>query len=308
VHYRRGELAEMLGYEDDAEIEYRATVAHSPTHLPALEALARLALYRGDVTAAIAALRGVLDLLPLDDVERITTMRQQLGELCQRAGDAAAARGYLELVLVEDPTRPAALEPLAELYASAGQWDKTINILQRLSYVVASPEKRADVLYRIGEIHRLRLGDDDRASEAYLKAIDLDEHHAPTLRRLIDYYWAQGDDAGLLELGDELDGRGALIHPDTPVDTLARVAVAAARGGDVGRASALVRGLGDAAVGALAMALADAAARAPSTIDLIAAAARALCAPPGPSIDAVRAVLAMRASKDERSAKLAAEL
>src|SRR5262249_21511493 len=158
------------------------------------------------------------------------------------------------------------------------------------------------------ETYRLRLGDDERASDAYLKAIDLDDQHAPTLRRLIDYYWAQGDDASLLEIGTELDGRGLLAHADTPADTLARVAVAAARGGDVARGSGLVRGLGDAAAGALAMALADAAARAPSAVDAIAAAARALCVPPGPSLEAVRAVLAIRASKDAHSARLVSEL
>src|SRR5262249_2223642 len=122
VHYRRGELAEMLGHEDEAEAAYHAAVAANPYHISALEAIARLALYRGEVTAAIGALRAVLDLLPLDDVERITTLRQQLGDLCQRAGDNAAARGYYELVLVEDPGRVTVLMPLAELYAAAEMW------------------------------------------------------------------------------------------------------------------------------------------------------------------------------------------
>ncbi len=308
VQYRRGELCEMLGLEDEAEAAYNAAVAANPSHLSALEALARLALYRGEVTAAISALRAVLDLLPPDDVERITTSRQQLGELCQRAGDAAAARAYFELVLVEDPGRVAVLQPLADLYAGAGMWARAVETLERLACLVTTPERRADILYRSGEILRLQLGDEERASDAYLKAIDLDPQHVPTMRRLVDYYWTVADDASLGEMAADLDARGELLASDTSHETLAKVAVSAALDGDERGSQALARVLGDGGAGALAAVLCDATARRAEETQTIVRVAHALCRAPGPPIEVVRQVLAARAEKDEVAARLAAKL
>jgi tetratricopeptide (TPR) repeat protein len=308
VHYRRGELAEMVGREDEAETAYHAAVAANPHHLSALEAIARLALYRGEVTAAIVALRAVLDLLPLDDVDRITASRQQLGDLCQRAGDNAAARSYFELVLVEDPVRVAVLAPLADLYAAAGMWREATQVLHRLSCLVVSQDKRADILFRVGEIFRLQLGDDEQASDAYLKAIDLDPQHAGTLRRLVEYYWSQNDDIGLGEIADELDSRGELLAIETAAETIAQVAVSAALSGDDDWGAQLTRSLGDRGAGPLATVLADAASRRPLVLDAIVRAARVLCGVPGPPLEAVTQVLAARAEKDAHAAKVAERL
>lgn len=311
VHYRRGELAEMLGHEDEAEGSYQSAVAANPSHLAALEGIARLSLYRGEVTAAIVALRAVLDSLPLDEVDRITASRQQLGELCQRAGDTASARGYFELVLVEDPTRVTVLAPLAELYAGAGMWGKAVDALSRLSCLIAAPEKRADILFRMGEILRLQIGDEDCASDAYLKAIDLDPQHVPTMRRLVDYYWTQSDDASLAEMAAELDARGELLAAETSHETLAKVAVSSAldaQHGDARWPETIARVLGDGGAGALATVLADATTRRPVLAHDIMRVARALCRAPGPDLAVVRQVLAARAEKDEVAARLAREM
>jgi tetratricopeptide (TPR) repeat protein len=304
VHYRRGELAEMLGHEDEAEAAYHAAVAANPQHLSALEAIARLALYRGEVTAAIAALKAVLELLPLDDVDRITASRQQLGELCQRAGDNAAARSYFELVLVEDPNRISVLTPLAELYAAAEMWHAATQTLARLSCLIVAPEQRADILFRMGEIFRLQLGDADRASDAYLKAIDLDPQHIATMRRLVEYYWTQTDDAGIGDMAAELEVRGELLAADTASETIAQVAVSRALAGDADWGQQLAATLGDGGAGALATVLADAASRRPESLDATASVARSLCRVPGPSLDAVATVLSVRAEKDPDAARL----
>jgi tetratricopeptide (TPR) repeat protein len=304
VWYRRGELAEALGLETEADASFRRAVDRNPSHLAALEGLARLALVRGELTAAVAALEQVLELLPLDDVERLTAARLQLGELCHKTGNAVAARRYFELVLAEDPRSTAALGPMIELYASAGEWRKVADALGRLAALTTQPERRADLLYRTGEVLRVHLGDEVRASDAYLKAIDLDEHHVPTLRRLVDYYFADADHQSLAEIVDSLEGRGALIHPDTPNETLARAAVSQAVSGQARRASELARHLGPTGAGAIAMALAEARRGADQDAPLVTA-ARALCTPPGPALEAVRAVLAARASKDPAAAALA---
>src|SRR5690606_31191462 len=74
------------------------------------------------------------------------------------------------------------------------------------------------------------------AADCYLKAIDLDPDHVPTLRRLLDVYWAQGDDRGLLDVAADLDERGALLEPTTSPTTLARTMCVAALHGEADQA------------------------------------------------------------------------
>ena len=308
VWFRRGELAEAMGLEEEAEGAYRAAAHANPAHVPALEALARLALVRGELTSAIAALEMVLEQLPLDDVERLTALRQQLGELCHRTGDTRAARHWFELVLAEEPGRPNALSPMSELYGLSGEWERAAETLGKLSQLAASPERRADLLFRMGEIYRIHLGQDDRAADAYLKAIDLDADHVPTLRRLCDFYWQDGDHQSLDEIAGELEARASLTVPETPPETLARVAVAAEMNGGHARAAAVARALGPAGAGPLAAALAEGRARRPGDETALVNAAKRLCMPPGPPLAAVKAVLAARGPKDPAAEALATRL
>ena len=55
---------------------------------------------------------------------------------------------------------------------------------ERLSRVLADQPKKAEALFRKGEILRTALADPEGASEAYLRASDLDPSFAPTLARL----------------------------------------------------------------------------------------------------------------------------
>src|SRR5262249_40181731 len=150
-------------------------------NLAAHEATARLALARGDDASAYTALKSILDLLPLDAVDRITELRRQLGRLAVKLDEPAQARHYFELVLAQDPTRAAVLEQLVVLYIDAQLWEQAGEAYGRLSYLAEKPADRAELLFRRGEILRLGLEDQDRANDAYLKAIDLHPRHAPTL-------------------------------------------------------------------------------------------------------------------------------
>src|SRR5262249_51783889 len=47
-----------------------------------------------------------------------------------------------------------------------------------------------------------------QACDAWLKAVDLLPSHAPTLRRLISYYYRQGDFSALIDLVHELESFG----------------------------------------------------------------------------------------------------
>ncbi|MCC6999878.1 MAG: tetratricopeptide repeat protein [Deltaproteobacteria bacterium] len=240
LRYRRGELAERLGLFDEAATLYQRAVEVNPSHLEALQGVARLAQQRGDAEGAARALRQALELLPLDDVRAITGMRQQVADLYQKAGQLGEAQAFYELVVAEDPERVSALLPLSALYAAAGEWERAAEVLGRLAALFEAPERRADLLYRQGEVLLLHLRDTERASAAYLKAIDLLPTHVPTILRLIDYYWEEASWSDVAELGADLDHLGALAGtPGAPIAAsgeaarrLARIAVAQAMAGD----------------------------------------------------------------------------
>jgi tetratricopeptide (TPR) repeat protein len=232
---RRGELAEELGASDEARELYEQASLANPSSLSAHEALARLALGRGDERTAFVELKSILDLLPLDAVDRITELRRQLGRLAVKLGETDQARLYLELVLAQDPTRTDALEQLAVLYVDAQLWEEAAHAYGRLSYLAADPSARADLLYRRGEIFRLGLEDYEAATDSFLKAADLYPSHAPTLRRLIDYYYREGELSQLAEVVRELESLPATLD-----EAAVEAGLGIALGGDEARGTVIV--------------------------------------------------------------------
>ena len=235
VWRRRAELAEESGDADEARAFYAHAVRHNPSNLSAHQALARLALARGDDATAYQALRAILDLLPLDAVERITELRRHLGELALTLGEREAARNYLELVLAQLPMESRTLEMLARIYLEEQSWQEAADALGRLSRLVRAPAERAELLYRRGEVLRLGLGDLERANDAYLKAADLHPAHAPTLRRLIGYYYAEGDFVALKDVARDLEQLGQPLE-----DAAIEAGLGLALGGDEARGTVVV--------------------------------------------------------------------
>jgi len=238
---RRAELAEELSDVEEARRFYGAAAQANPSNLAVQEAIARLALSRtaaGDAaseTAAYQALRAVLDLLPLDEVDRITELRAKLGRLAAKLGERDAARTYLELVLSQDPGRADVLEQLVVLYIDQQAWEEAADAYLRLSFLADRAERRADLLFRRGEILRLGLDDLERANDAYLKAADLHPSHTPTLRRLVHYYFREGDMASVVDVTRELEGLGASLD-----EAAVEAGLSTALGGDEARGTVVL--------------------------------------------------------------------
>jgi len=232
---RRAELAEDLSDLEEARALYGSAAAANPNNIQVQEALARLALSRNEDAVAYAALRAVLDLLPLDAVDRITELRRQLGRLAFKLGERDAARSFFELVLSQDPARADVLEQLVVLYIDEEAWEEAADAYLRLSFLADRADRRAELLFRRGEILRLGLDDGERANDAYLKAADLNPRHAPTLRRLVQYYYREGDLTALGEVVRELEQLGAGLE-----EAAVEVGLGLALGGDEARGTVVV--------------------------------------------------------------------
>ncbi|MBN2576742.1 MAG: hypothetical protein JXP73_19415 [Deltaproteobacteria bacterium] len=201
---RRAELAEMFGDHAEAEQSYRQVVALEPHNDGAREALAGFAVLRGELAEAAMHLQEVVRLLPKEAVDRLTQVRQRLGQVYLGIGDLQAARQNLELTLASEPDRASTQELLVTTYSRLGLHRDAAAMCERLSRVLADPSKKAEALFREGEILRTALGDPEGASDAYLRASDHDPSYAPALARLVTYYWTRGDLAKLADVGGDL--------------------------------------------------------------------------------------------------------
>jgi hypothetical protein len=201
---RRAELSEMFGDHAEAEAAYRQVAALDSQNDGAREALAGFCLLRGDLTEAAMYLQEVVRLLPRDAIVRLTQVRQRLGQVYLGLGDLQAARQHLELTLASEPDRASTLELLTTTYSRLGLHRDAAGMCERLSRVLTDPPRKAEALYREGEILRISVGDAEGASEAYLRASDHDPSFAPALGRLVSYYWARGDLAKLADVGGDL--------------------------------------------------------------------------------------------------------
>ena len=207
VQRRRGELAEEGGDHTAARAFYGAAAQANPGNLGAQQALARVALRIGDDRAAYAALRAVLELLPRDSFDRAAELRRHLGELAARLGELDDARTLLESLLIDDPQRRDVMSSLTDVYERQGAWSKAGALYERREMNAETGEERAELLFRRGEALS-RAQELDAASDAYLKAADLNPRHAPTLRRLVRHYLRTGDYQSLVEVVEEIEALG----------------------------------------------------------------------------------------------------
>jgi len=257
-----------------------------------------------DLEAAEARVRALaLD----DDVLALRAARRKLGELYRDLGRRAEAYEQLSLVLSEEPSNVEVMEALVPIAEGQRHFREAAELLERLSHHRGAAKERAALLYRVGEIYLVQLRDKEAASERYLKAVDLDDTHAPTLRRLIDYFFSAGDDGSAAEMAVALDDAGAFAVPETSTGTRARGALAAANAGDLKRAARLAATL-DESNGATA--LAHAAAHMMERADDVTAvvtALRVVCGGGG-KLAAVRKRLLARGESDPGAAAIAARL
>lgn len=225
--YRRGIIAEGLGHDREALEEFSRAAELAPKNAEVLVAMTRVALRSGRLDAAITAAHAQLDLLPRDDVVGLTEARLELARLYARAGEAEKAVHYNELVLAENPRYQPAMRALYTLYLERRKFEDAASTLESLISMTNSLPRRAELLYNLGELYRTQMNDGNRAADAYLKAIDLDPEHAPTLRRLIDYYWREDEPDELMDIARMLMDQGGLLDADTEARILMRTLLTA---------------------------------------------------------------------------------
>ncbi len=95
-------------------------------------------------------------------------------------------------VLTFDADHVASLRGLAKLYEHTEQWERAVNVMQRL-VGTAEPREKVDLHYRMGKIYDEQMRVPEQAEERLLEALALDPSHVPSMLSLLNLYKRRGD-------------------------------------------------------------------------------------------------------------------
>lgn len=141
-----------------------------PQHLPSLRHAQQLA-------EKLGRWRDLVELLEREaahstDVKQIVALRHRAAEaLDERLSDPAAAVVAYEKLLAVSPAYLPALTALGRLYAAAGRWPD-LALLYRTEAAMATPERAAQLLLKVGELQERRLDDVEGALSTYGEVLE----------------------------------------------------------------------------------------------------------------------------------------
>ncbi|HMC94766.1 MAG TPA: hypothetical protein VKO16_08350, partial [Polyangia bacterium] len=191
---------DRLGDTDQAAVYLHAVLEIEPENQIALSAYAEHFREKGDWAAladllefsyerARVAGAPTEDLLPrLEEIASVT--EKQLGD----PERALAAWQRAEEIA---PTYPRARESQRRILLKAKSWDRLAALLEREAAAQTEPAARMDILRRVAQLHREKLGNAKRAIEVYREILRADPHDAVSMRALVEIYEREGDFAGL---------------------------------------------------------------------------------------------------------------
>jgi tetratricopeptide (TPR) repeat protein len=95
-------------------------------------------------------------------------------------------------VLSFEPDHVDALRGLARLYEQTDQWERAVEVMQRLVGSVDTKEQ-VDINYRLGKIFDEQMRSPETAEERLIEALAIDPTHVPSMLALLTLYRRRGD-------------------------------------------------------------------------------------------------------------------
>jgi tetratricopeptide (TPR) repeat protein len=145
---------------------------------------------------------GVLDM----QLDVVATERERIDALMKIAKiqeeqflkpDLAAAR--LEQVVEIDPNHEFALESMERCYRRLRQWLDLINAYERHINATVDRNKKIELWFHTAKVYADEVTDLDRAIDAYLNIVDLDESNIPAMESLAKLYEKQDNPAKAID-------------------------------------------------------------------------------------------------------------
>jgi tetratricopeptide (TPR) repeat protein len=175
IYYLQGVIAEMQNMEIEAYFDYQKSLAIDPRTIPAREALANLCDRMGRKNEAFDHFRKIIEI----DSASAVALNYVGYTYAERAESLACALELIEKALSFEPDNGYYLDSRGWVYFQMQQYDSALVDIERAVLLVED----AVILAHLGDVH-LRLGNIDKAREAYQKALNDDPGNKILLRKL----------------------------------------------------------------------------------------------------------------------------
>lgn len=216
---RSAELAErQLGDEGRAIDWYERALTLDPTHLPALQALAKL-YGRAQLWTPLVALH-LREANNAREPERRAAAYHRVAEIYERQlNDREQAIVHHARALGIVPGYEPCFRALARLYSEAHRFNELVELYERAVELAGDAETKFTFLFKIGRIFEDALGAPLQAVHAYRRILQIDDHHFGALHALQRAAERSGEWAALVEglvhearLMEEPKRKVALLH------------------------------------------------------------------------------------------------
>lgn len=197
VYFKLGCVKREQGQGKQAINNFEKGLQIDPNHRPTLGAL--VGIYEGlnDWTQACAYRQQEIDNV-LDGEERYALLNDLAGIWRDKVGDPHQALGAYERAAELQPDDHQLLHQMLTLYQKTDQWDRMVEVLQRIAESDPKPDRRARYLFTMAQVYRDKLNDPYHAAELFDEALDLNPEYLDSFKR-IDKIYTTLKDWGKLE-------------------------------------------------------------------------------------------------------------
>ncbi|MEZ4440288.1 MAG: tetratricopeptide repeat protein [Polyangiaceae bacterium] len=197
VYYRLGCVKRAQGQGKQAINNFEKGLALDPGHRPILEALIDIYESTGDWVQSCNYRAQVLENV-IDGDERFQLLQDMADIWAEKVGDKMQALHAYEQAADIQPDDHQTMHKMLALYQQTDQWDRMVDVLQRIAEGDPKPERRARYLFTMAQVYRDKLNDPYHAAELFDEALDLNPDYLDAFKR-IDKVYTSLKDWGKLE-------------------------------------------------------------------------------------------------------------
>src|SRR6185437_10467291 len=183
VYYKLGLIKQNQGQAKQAINNFEKALQVEPAHRPTLDAM--VAVYDGlkDWKQVCHYKRQILDNV-VDGQERYRLLQDIAGVWIDNEKNLPKGIEALEEALDLEPQDHKLLHKLLDLYGKTQQWERMVDILQRIADLEMHPNRKSRYLFTMAPIYRDKLDDQLRAVDLFNEALDLDPGYLEAFERI----------------------------------------------------------------------------------------------------------------------------
>jgi len=190
VYYKLGLIKQNQGQAKQAINNFEKALAIEPAHRETLDAM--VAVFDGlkDWKQVSHYKRQILDNV-VDGGERFKMLQDIANVWINNEKNLPKGIEALEEALDLEPQDHKLLHRLLELYGQSHQWERMVEILQRIADLEMQPNRKSRYLYTMAQLYRDKLEDQNRAVDLFNEALDLDPGYLEAFERINKILTAQ---------------------------------------------------------------------------------------------------------------------